>query len=244
MPRPSPSPSWRRWPPPWQPIEEAPAPEELTAEAESPEPSVPSYYSTDVVEPDWFADGDFSWLEAAQAEAMRVEAERSQAPEASSESAAGVTEAAAEEEPPEAEDELPETVAEEAVAEEAAAEEPVAEEPVAQTEVPDPEPEPATPSDEPHDDGGDLRALPIGMGDEATGVAADVAFGDHPDTDATAPDVGHDRFEPSVESQAMAEEEARSAIQDAFEEAPGGHEEESPARRRYRRRGGHCRRRA
>ncbi len=47
-----------------------------------------------------------------------------------------------------------------------------------------------------------------------------LAFGDHPDTDATPPDVGHDRFEPSVESQAIAEQAARAAIQDAFEEAP------------------------
>ena len=29
--------------------------------------------TTDVVEPDWFADGDFSWLEAAQAEATSAE---------------------------------------------------------------------------------------------------------------------------------------------------------------------------
>ena len=50
----------------------------------------------------------------------------------------------------------------------------------------------------------------------------------HPDTEATAPDVVHDQFAPTVESQAMAEEEARTAIQDAFEESPGGHEEESP----------------
>ncbi len=56
-------------------------------DAGPPQASVPSYYSTDVVEPDWFADGDFSWLEAAQAEAMRIEAERSQAPEAPPESA-------------------------------------------------------------------------------------------------------------------------------------------------------------
>jgi hypothetical protein len=31
-----------------------------------------SPYSTDVVEPDWFADGDFTWLEAAQAEAEQA----------------------------------------------------------------------------------------------------------------------------------------------------------------------------
>ncbi len=60
-------------------------------------------------------------------------------------------------------------------------------------------------------------------------AAADVAFGEHPDPDATPPDVGHDQFAPSFESQAMAEEEARTAIQDAFEEAPSGLEEESLA---------------
>jgi hypothetical protein len=202
-------------------IEETPAPAELPAEAEVPEPPVPSYYSTDVVDPDWFADGDFSWLEAAQAEAVRIEAERSQAPDASPESAAGVLEASADEEPPAAEGEPHEAVPDE---------------PVAQAEAPEPIPErmrtPITPSDAPRgtldDASGDLRAVPMEMRDEATGVVADVAFGEHPDTDATAPDVAHDRFEPSVESQAMAEEEARSAIQDAFEEAPGGREEESP----------------
>ena len=65
-------------------IEEAQAADEVSAEAETseqPQASVPSYYSTDVVEPDWFADGDFSWLEAAQAEAIRLEAEQAQSAE-------------------------------------------------------------------------------------------------------------------------------------------------------------------
>ena len=76
-------------------------PEDAPAQAETPEPpqpSVPSYYTTDVVEPDWFADGDFSWLEAAQAEAMRIEAEQSPASEATAETATGVIESEREEE--------------------------------------------------------------------------------------------------------------------------------------------------
>ncbi|HEX3218448.1 MAG TPA: hypothetical protein VHU77_00225 [Candidatus Limnocylindria bacterium] len=64
------------------PPEPAPAPLEPAAEPEleqepEPEPqgthellaAPDSPYSADVVEPDWFADGDFTWLEAAQAEA-------------------------------------------------------------------------------------------------------------------------------------------------------------------------------
>jgi len=205
----------------------APEPPAEAETAEPPEASVPSYYSTDVVEPDWFADGDFSWLEAAQAEAMRVEAERSRAREAPADPAADVVGATVEEEPAESGGEPQEAVGQEPAAEEPAAEEPAAGESAAQAEVPDPEPEPAMPSDEPNDEGGDLRAVPIEMSDESTAVPADVAFGEHPDTQAVAPDVVHDQFAPTVESQAMAEEKARSAIQDAFEESPGGHQEES-----------------
>ncbi|HEY8180095.1 MAG TPA: hypothetical protein VIH33_06805 [Candidatus Limnocylindria bacterium] len=198
--------------------EEVPA-----AEAETPEPtpaSVPSYYSTDVVEPDWFADGDFSWLEAAQAEGIRIAAEESQAREASTGTAPTVDQMSDEEETSDPEPQ-----------------EAASEEPAGHDEAPEPMPEPAIPSAElegGHDEaasdeeGSDLRPAAIDRDDEAMGVAADVAFGDHPDTDATQPDVGHDRFEPSVESQASAEEEARTAIQDAFDEANGGHEEESP----------------
>jgi hypothetical protein len=41
---------------------------ESEPEAAAPVGSAPSPYTTEVVEPDWFADGDFTWLEAAQAE--------------------------------------------------------------------------------------------------------------------------------------------------------------------------------
>ena len=95
-----------------------------------------------------------------------------------------------------------------------------------------PEPDPMPQSDEspdiPVDEGGDLHAVASDEGNEATHVSTETAFGDHPDTDATPPDVAHDRFEPSVESQALVEEQARSAIQDAFEEAPASLAEESP----------------
>ena len=48
-----------------EPEQAAPEPpHELVAAPDSP-------YSTEVVEPDWFADGDFTWLEAAQAEATQ-----------------------------------------------------------------------------------------------------------------------------------------------------------------------------
>ena len=188
------------------------SPSEATAEPEAAEPpqaAVPSYYSTDVVDPDWFADGDFSWLEAAQAEAMRVEAERAEARETSPESAvADVAEASVEELAPDA---------------------------AAMAADEGPEPMPATASEleqpdmpPPADEGGDMSPVAIDVGDGESGVAAELAFGDHPATDAAPPGLGHEGFEPSVESQAMAEEEARAAIQDAFEE-PHGAEEASPA---------------
>jgi hypothetical protein len=48
-----------------------------TGEAEPdeapPVASAPSPYTTEIVEPDWFADGDFTWLEAAQAESVLIE---------------------------------------------------------------------------------------------------------------------------------------------------------------------------
>ena len=51
--------------------------DELTVElpeapvAEAPSASIASPYSTELVEPDWFADGDFSWLEQANAASDR-----------------------------------------------------------------------------------------------------------------------------------------------------------------------------
>jgi hypothetical protein len=69
------------------PVEPAPQPaaeaHQVTAPT-APEPALPegthellsapdSPYSADVVEPDWFADGDFTWLEASQAEAAAPE---------------------------------------------------------------------------------------------------------------------------------------------------------------------------
>lgn len=57
---------------------EGPSSEASMAEPQLTEPErasdeVPSPYTTDVVEPDWFADGDFTWLEAAQAESATQE---------------------------------------------------------------------------------------------------------------------------------------------------------------------------
>jgi hypothetical protein len=57
-------------------------PERVAAAEPEPEPearpafaaeTASSPYTTEVVEPDWFADGDFTWLEAAQAEAEHAE---------------------------------------------------------------------------------------------------------------------------------------------------------------------------
>ena len=153
----------------------------VVVEEEPAQASVPAYYSTDVVEPDWFADGDFSWLEAAQAEAMRTEA---------AEAAAADVEAPA------------------PVVDDVAADLPGGE-----GEGPD-----------------EVSQAAIDVAEGETSVAAELAFGDHPTTDADEPDIGHDGgFEPTIESQAMAEEEARAAIQDAFEEQPGPGEATSAA---------------
>jgi hypothetical protein len=62
---------------------EAPSPAPEPAEpAPIPKDAAPSPYTTEVVEPDWFADGDFSWLEAAQAEAAQAEAAQAEAAQA------------------------------------------------------------------------------------------------------------------------------------------------------------------
>ncbi len=54
------------------PVGEALAEETAAAPAEASSP--PSPYSTEVVEPDWFAEGDFTWLDAAQQVAQPSEA--------------------------------------------------------------------------------------------------------------------------------------------------------------------------
>jgi len=57
---------------------EAPEVDERGDEPEAPPVATSAYpsdtYTTDVIEPDWFADGDFSWLDAAAAEASAHEA--------------------------------------------------------------------------------------------------------------------------------------------------------------------------
>ncbi|HEX6127562.1 MAG TPA: helix-turn-helix domain-containing protein [Candidatus Limnocylindria bacterium] len=62
-------------PPMAEPEEEPPAPTTMEFEVEeeprpepTAEPQAPSVYSTEVVEPDWFADGDFTWLDASSRE--------------------------------------------------------------------------------------------------------------------------------------------------------------------------------
>jgi hypothetical protein len=57
-----------------QAVTEPPTPDVLAAEEPSPAPAEPaSPYTTEVVEPDWFADGDFSWLDAGTAEGAAPE---------------------------------------------------------------------------------------------------------------------------------------------------------------------------
>jgi nicotinate-nucleotide--dimethylbenzimidazole phosphoribosyltransferase len=57
-------------------VEEASAPEE-----EAPAAPVDSPYTTEVVEPDWFADGDFNWLDAGDGEAEAEAEPADSAPE-------------------------------------------------------------------------------------------------------------------------------------------------------------------
>ncbi|MEP6806979.1 MAG: hypothetical protein ABI978_00070 [Chloroflexota bacterium] len=90
-------------------------PEAALAEVEpaEPEPSQPSYSPT-VVEPDWFADGDFAWLDAAQLEAR---AEPGAAPATESETTREDALASMVEAPPEAASSLPDEPAAEFAAE-------------------------------------------------------------------------------------------------------------------------------
>jgi hypothetical protein len=132
---------------------------ELLAAPDSP-------YSADVIEPDWFADGDFTWLEAAQAEAAQAATEQV-----------------------------------EATAEPAAEQQAVGEQLL--------EPAPTLEDTEPAPSDGEGAS---------TGEAESLASS--PDAVAEPQPVqGADVFEPSVHDEVRAEEEARAAIQDAFQEA-------------------------
>ncbi len=51
------------------------------ARPDAPDPTVSPSYSTDVIEPDWFADGDFAWLDAAEIEAQVAATRASAEPE-------------------------------------------------------------------------------------------------------------------------------------------------------------------
>jgi hypothetical protein len=139
--------------------EEAVEPMVTEAEVVEPTPVEPeardtSPYSTEIVEPDWFADGDFTWLEAAQAEEAEAAAARL-----------------------------------------------AVDEPATPTIEPSPSDVEAI-AQPPHMEVGDAEAA------DAEAVAAELA------PQAPQP------FEPSAQAQAVAEEEARAAIQDAFEEPP------------------------
>jgi hypothetical protein len=63
-----------------QAVAEPTTPDVMAAEEPPPAPAEPaSPYTTEVVEPDWFADGDFSWLDAGTAEGAAAEpAERAE----------------------------------------------------------------------------------------------------------------------------------------------------------------------
>jgi hypothetical protein len=137
-------------------VEASPPPETVPEAQPEHAAEVPhSPYSAEVVEPDWFADGDFTWLDAAGAEATEEqppEPEATASPPGESEAAAEPIGAVADPEPANHEDELTPPAAE-ALSPDAAwpaetpqeaspadtAEPPLAEEPLAE-----PGPSPAT----------------------------------------------------------------------------------------------------
>jgi hypothetical protein len=144
-----------------------------------------SPYSTEVVEPDWFADGDFTWLEAAQADAdARAAAEPTE------------RQPGTEPEPSEAQPSEPEASA------------------VAEDQI-EPEP-PITPE---LDEAAETPPPAVAAAEPNAAPAADAELQMHDERfveqDA---ELSRDVFEPSAEDQAQAEDEARTAIQDAFEE--------------------------
>lgn len=120
-----------REPEPVMEVEAVPSPEPVRAAELPPEPAAPTgRYSTDVVEPDWFADGDFTWLDAADLE---------QAPE---------PEAAREDAGAPVAEEIQEAFDEPAADVDTATQQSAAVEPVPQPEPeprPEPEPEPMPP---------------------------------------------------------------------------------------------------
>jgi hypothetical protein len=148
-----------------------------------------SPYTTDVVEPDWFADGDFTWLEAAQAEA---DAHGAAAP--SSEMAPEpVVEAEVERAPspvPESTEEVSE----------------------AAEEVSEATKEPDGRAPQPPADFIEPEVAPVAEAE------AEPAAADHAELDVDVPATASEPFEPSAEAQVQAEEQSRAAIQDAFEE--------------------------
>ena len=208
---------------PAQPPEAMATTDEVAAPAE-PEPphelvAAPgSPYSTDVIEPDWFADGDFTWLEAAQAEA----AQQAPAPEQRSEpvAASEMTSEVAADTAADVNTAAPEPAL--------ASEEPVGapmSEPVG-TASPEPmedtsgetELEAASAAREPMAEP-ETTASPV----EDAAAVSDVVPAAEPDRDAADAARGEverrlDEFRPSEHEERRAEDEARAAIQDAFEE--------------------------
>jgi hypothetical protein len=111
--------------------------------------SVPSPYTTEVVEPDWFADGDFTWLEAAQAEPSNEEAEEvasgEPGPQVAAMGAPSTLETDVPKETEEAADAVPAAEAIQDAFEPAEPDAPEPEpEPAVAAENPEPEPEPVT----------------------------------------------------------------------------------------------------
>jgi hypothetical protein len=165
---------------------EASAPSEIPKPPEQPHELVAapgSPYSTEVVEPDWFADGDFTWLEAAQAEAAQ-QAEATE-PRAEPEAEPDVTVAEGEPEPAAALAHEPEPMM-------AAGEPAIAFEPTARDE---------------------LRA------EEEARAAIQDAF-EEPTTDRDMTETSVAFEQPPEPERVEAPEPAEEAIQEAFSEPP------------------------
>jgi hypothetical protein len=202
------------------PLEEPEPPSEqtqqLVAEPEQPVArAVPSIYSSEVIEPDWFADGDFTWLDAAQAEAQQAEAQQAEAAPAEQASAEAPRSEASDGEASPAE--VAQRV--EAPFEPTAHDEVRAEE-EARAALQDAFETPAT-TDEPVMEEA-LEAAPTGedVAEEEAIAAIQDAFA----APAPAEAAGFDQASESQSSDEASAEEAQAAIQDAFQEPPASAE--------------------
>ncbi|HEX2194254.1 MAG TPA: hypothetical protein VHK63_04760 [Candidatus Limnocylindria bacterium] len=191
----------------------------------------PSPYSTDVVEPDWFADGDFTWLEASE-QAVEVEDADDERPEPVAEPAASALET--EPEPEQAGGAEPEDAAATPAAD---SEQEAQPEPIGEREDSD-EPQ-HRPELEPDEVEAEAEPAPevqhVAREDEMAAVEAiQDAFEEpvleQPEVDAQASDQGGAEAGPSDDATSPTEVEhvvhedqtaAVEAVQDAFDEPAG-----------------------